>query len=119
MERLALRRQGRLKAATLLESILAMGLMAASLAFAVGLHSRILLSDHAPERIQAWALTEEVLERQRARAGTVMEGTSQQGPFTVVVTEKPYASGLSRLSIACSLGTHRILERQCLIPAKR
>ncbi|MBK6881993.1 MAG: hypothetical protein IPH05_03415 [Flavobacteriales bacterium] len=104
----------RLVAATLMESVLALGLMATALSFAVGLHFRLLTSDHSADRLQAWALTEEVIAAREQPSSLVTPGT---GSLSLAVSERPYALGLSELTISCTKGDRSILVRRCIVPA--
>jgi hypothetical protein len=98
-----------------LESVLALGLMAAVLSFAVGLHFRLLSSDHSGDRLQAWALTEEILV---SRENDIATGARELGKFHIVVGEEPYAPGIVQVVISCSRGERTVLTRRCLLPAR-
>jgi hypothetical protein len=97
-----------------MESVLALGLMATALSFAVGLHFRLLTSDHSADRLQAWALTEEVIAAREQPSSLVTPGT---GSLSLAVSERPYALGLSELTISCTKGDRSILVRRCIVPA--
>lgn len=102
----------KLKAATLLESVLAMALIATVLSFAVGLHAHILSSDKAADRLQAWALTEEILA-QRERGAPY--GMIKCAGISVVTAETVYAPGMVELMMVCSKDEKIFLERRCIL----
>jgi|GEM_PF-1980339 len=109
------RKTHRLKAATLLESVLAMSLMAGALSFAVGLYSRILASDHAADRMRAWALTEVVLAGRLQNGGIDVPRSTR---FEIKVSGTPIAPGVTELTITCTRGGRALLERKCIIPSR-
>ena len=112
-------RKGRLIAATLLESVLAMGLMATALSFAVGLHFRILASDKASDLMQAWSMTERVIAQYETGAAPFGSSASEANDprYELTVSEKAYAPGSIELTITCTRHQRRVLQRQCIIPA--
>lgn len=121
MENIATSRKGKLTAATLLESVLAMGLMATALSFAVGLHFRILASDKAADLMQAWSMTESVIAQYEAGSDTWRSAGSDatSARFELTISEKAYAIGLTEISIICERHQRQILQRQCIIPSRQ
>jgi hypothetical protein len=121
MGKLAPVRAARLKAATLLESVLAMGMMAAALSFAVGLHFRVLSSDRSADRLQAWTLTEQVFAQRATMAiapSIASEAADPNGSLRTEVQERTVAPGLVEVTITCSRGERTILERRGILPIR-
>ncbi len=102
----------RLKAATLLESVLAMGLVAAAMSFAIGMHARILGADRSADRMQAWAVSERMIaERMNGADGD----TPVVNGLEVEVEETGVAPGILRIDITCSRNGRQVLSRSCII----
>lgn len=103
----------RLKAATLLESVLAMGLVAAALSFAIGMHARILGADHSTDRLQAWALSERIIAAR-------MSGSEGEVPLVhgmdMEVTEMRVAPGMVHIHIVFARNGRAVLSRNSIIP---
>jgi hypothetical protein len=105
----------RLKAATLLESVLAMGLMAGALSFAVGMYSRTLAADRSSDRLLAWAITEAVI----ATRDQVDQPAPPAPPHIAVdIQEQVIAPGLVQLTIRCSRGERTLLTRSVIQPLR-
>lgn len=109
------RSRHRLKAATLLESVLAIGLMAAALAFGTAMYGRVLGADHAMERLRAWALTEEILT---ARSQALPDQPWDTHRFNVSLSETPIGQGLVLVTIRCARGDRELLQRSTIQPLR-
>lgn len=111
------RQTKKLKAATLLESVIAMSMMAAALSFAVGLHFRILHSDQGADKVQAWALTEELLAHRSTGSWVEqIERNEDFKHFEIQINEEVHSPGLIDISIVIHKGKALLLERRCIIP---
>ena len=113
-------KRGKLSGATLLESVLALGLMATALSFAVGLHFRIAASDRAMELLQAWSFTEvEVATHQVWGYGLGTNDEADRTPFLIERTERAVGPGLVELTIRCVRRERVVLTRRCILPSQR
>ena len=110
------KRRGRLKAATLLESVLAMGLLAAIMSLAVLMHARTLTSARAGMRMQAWSATEAALVA--VAEGASLDRTWEAPPGMALAVEgTAIVPGLRSLRLVCTNGNGVLLERRVILPA--
>lgn len=100
----------RLPAATLLESVLALGLLASAMAFAMALYFQLMTTDRSADRLQAWMLTELVLADPAHTLPAASAG------LVLGVSERSYAPGLIELTITCTKAGKPILIRRCIQP---
>ena len=65
--------RSRIKAATLLESVLALALLAGALSFGVYMHFRVMSSARSGDRCEAWSMSERVADGRSFRILTVVD----------------------------------------------
>lgn len=105
--------KGRLAASSLLESVLALGLLAAAMSIAVLLHFETITSDHAPARLEAWSMTEEAVSG--------LESTGKAGTFVasdgmhLTIKTSMLGRGCERAHLTCWQGETIVLERNVII----
>lgn len=108
--------KGHLRGSTLLESVLAMGLLAGVMSLAVLMHARTLTTFKGYARMQAWSATDAALAG--IADGLPLDRTWPAPPGTILTVEgTTIAPGLRRIHLSCKGGTGIILERQVLLPA--
>lgn len=107
--------RARLKAATLLESVLALALLAGASSIAMVIYQRTLATSRAFQRAAAWSATERVLDDLvHYPAGTTEE---LGGGLELTVDVVPAGKGLQAMTFTCAEGDRTILERRVLLPA--
>ena len=109
----ALRR--RVKAATLLESVLALALLAGALSFGVYMHFRVMSSARSGDRCEAWSMSERVAE-EVMRTGTFSGTPSAKEGWRIEVAHRTNAAALEQWTITCIKGTRVLLVRELLAP---
>lgn len=108
-------RNRRLKAATLLESVLAMGLLAAVMSLAVLMHARTLATSRGQVRLRAWAATETALVG-IAHGVPVDHAWPAPPGLTLKAEGTVIAPGLRSVRLSCSGATGVLLERHVILP---
>ena len=103
----------RIRASSLLESVLALALLAGALSFSVGLHFRVLTADRSSDRLQAWSLSESLAA---APLSDGREATLQVDGMIGERVLSPYAPGLYEAHIRVQRNGHDILDRRLMIP---
>jgi type II secretory pathway pseudopilin PulG len=106
----------KLKAATLLESVIAIGMVSAALSFGIAMAFSVIRADTSAEELEAWAGTELRLEQRLS--GDVSIPGSSQNTFICKEGETPYSSGITQWSIEIWKGDRLLVQRKCLIPIK-
>lgn len=101
---------GRLKAGSLVESLLALTLLAGALSSGVWIHARVLTSDKALERVQAWQCTETLLEGPDA----LLKDEIEVDGFRIRVDRTTVAPDVERIQLVCSFGGREVLTRRTL-----
>jgi hypothetical protein len=104
----------RLRAGSLLESVLALTLIAGALSAAVALHAQVLGSDRALERISAWSAIQGALAGPWPAAGRSsvepMPGWPVEGTVTLI------GPGLVRLDLVCTRHGRPVLDHSVIRP---
>jgi hypothetical protein len=104
----------RLRAGSLLESVLALTLIAGALGAAVALHAQVLGSDKALERISAWSAVQSALEEPwPATGGHKVEpvaGWPVEGTVTAI------GPGLVRIDLVCTRHRKPVLHHSVIRP---
>jgi hypothetical protein len=111
-------KKGRLMAATLLESVLALGLMAMALSFAVGLHARLHSADRGKDLLYAWALTEQEMARQEALGPVKHDNrrTELEEGFVLAVQADRIGPRLQRVTYSVVRYDRTVLQRRFVTP---
>lgn len=110
-------RKGYLQAATLLESVLAMGLLAAVMSLAVLMHARTLASGRAYARMQAWSASEAALAA--IAEGAPLDRTWEAPPgMTLTAEDAVIAPGVRTVHLTCTNGAGTVLDRRIILPAR-
>lgn len=106
-------RKGLVAASSLLESVLALGLLAAAMSIAVLIHFQTVLSDHASVRLEAWFLTEEAIIEIEAtgKADVAMASPDMRLTMKMIVL----GEGQESVHFVCLKGEEVILERDVII----
>lgn len=104
----------RLRAGSLLESVLALTLIAGALSAAVALHAQVLGSDRALERISAWSAVQGALAEPWPTAGSTsvepVPGWPVEGTVTLV------GPGLVRIDLVCLRHGKPVLHHSVIRP---
>lgn len=103
----------RVPAATLLESVLALALLAGALSFGVYLHFRIQATDHLADKLQAWSLSEQLLRTGIAPPAST-EATVSSGALQATLRREPLTAACDRITITCTKGERQVLERHLI-----
>jgi hypothetical protein len=106
-------RKGLVAASSLLESVLALGLLAGAMSIAVLVHSETLMSDHATAHLQAWSMTEEAINRLETTGKAESAVTSDNMSLTMEVSMLD--RGCEHVRLTCLEGSHVILERDVIL----
>ncbi|HEY0976983.1 MAG TPA: hypothetical protein VGE21_05890 [Flavobacteriales bacterium] len=104
--------QGRLKAASLLESVLALGLLAGVLSMAACMQFHLLDGDRSGVRLKAWALVEQELARSVPSAPPAADGA-----WEVRTAVEQMGRGYRKVLFICEKEGEVVLERTVILPA--
>jgi hypothetical protein len=107
--------RGRVKAATLLESVLALALLAGALSFGVYMHFRVMSSARSGDRCEAWSMSEQVAE-EVMRTGAFSGTPSDKEGWRIDVAQRANTASLEQWTITCTKGTRVLLVRELLAP---
>jgi hypothetical protein len=104
------------KAATLLESALALALLAGALSFGVYMHFRVMSSARSGDRCEAWSMSERVAEEVH-RTGAFSGTSSAKEGWRIDVAHRANSAALEQWTITCTKGTRVLLVRELLVPS--
>ena len=107
--------RSRIKAATLLESVLALALLAGALSFGVYMHFRVMSSARSGDRCEAWSMSERVAE-EVMRTGSFSGTPSDREGWQIDVTHRANTDSLEQWTITCTKGNRVLLIRELLAP---
>lgn len=106
----------RIKAATLLESVLALALLAGALSFGVYMHFLVMSSARSGDRCEAWSMSERVAE-EVMRIGTFTGTPSAKEGWRIDVAHHANTAALEQWTITCTKGNKVLLVRELLAPS--
>lgn len=99
---------------SLLEGVLALTLIGTVLSFAMWMHLRILATESSTDRIQAWAISEEMLWRVERNDPAMTPSEHFEG-MEASVERQLHSEGTLLVTVTCSRAGRTILVRRSII----